>query len=306
MKKLILCALTLCAQICAMAQGQTFASSLVAKDPETLATAGVSMLSSDNIAWSSFGGAAMMPFHQGKLDAGASYSTLGALSPGKRRVALSAGAPVSDRIAVALGIANLGGDSYEIFDDQGLSGGMFTAFGMLASAGVAVKAGQSLGIGANVKYAQESLYSGAPAISSVMADLSLAYHKNGLSVLASLTSLGGGVKGESGDSYPTPSYLNAGVYYDLTFAEVHKLGLGALADVFFAGSFGASAGTSYSFKDMLFLRAGFHYSTGEAPLPTYAGLGAGVKVYGVRIDFSYNTMLESGNSGLCLSLGYSF
>ena len=150
------------------------------------------------------------------------------------------------------------------------------------------------------KIAQDETLSGA------MADVTAAYHKGSLTAIAGVCSIGTSVKDGSGVSFSSPASAKAAAWYDLKAAEKHVVGIGAGADVYFNGGISAAAGLQYCFNDMLFVRAGAHYGTDSAPLPTYVGLGLGVKLFGVRLDVSYLTASQTVGGSLCAALGYSF
>lgn len=67
-----------------------------------------------------------------------------------------------------------------------------------------------------------------------------------------------------------------------------------------------SAGAQYSFKNMLFARAGYHFGTKEAVLPSFATVGLGVRFFGVSLDFAYLTGNDVIGNSMTFGLGYRF
>ena len=79
------------------------------------------------------------------------------------------------------------------------------------------------------------------------------------------------------------------------------------ADCYFSGAFSAAAGASYTYNGMVSVRAGYRYG-GDSVIPSFASVGAGVKLFGVHLDAAY--LIASGDSPLkntfCIGIGYSF
>ena len=99
--------------------------------------------------------------------------------------------------------------------------------------------------------------------------------------------------------------VKAGAGYDVDLSG-NRLQFGADLDYFFSGGFGAAAGTEFSFKDMIFVRAGAHIGTGRSPLPTYLSLGAGAKFSGFHLDVCFLTLNEAIGNTLMAGIGYAF
>ena len=74
----------------------------------------------------------------------------------------------------------------------------------------------------------------------------------------------------------------------------------------FSGGFMAGAGAEYSFRDMLFVRAGYHFGGSGGALPDFASFGLGGLLGGFYVDAS--VLLLSPTLGGCfmVSLGYCF
>ena len=68
----------------------------------------------------------------------------------------------------------------------------------------------------------------------------------------------------------------------------------------------AAAGVQYSFRDMVFARAGYHYGADKAVLPSFASAGLGVKFFGVELNVAYLFASDALGGTMTFGLGYSF
>lgn len=207
------------------------------------------------------------------------------------------------KLGKKLGLTLIGasqkGQSYTAVDGSGNAGKTFTPTELLAGAGIGFRFTENLAAGATVKYASQKI-DDKSSYSAILADVLVYYNKEKFSAAAGLTSLGTPVT--SGDnSYPLPLSVKAGAGYKMDSFRVN-----ADIDYYLSGGFGAGGGAEYSFKDMLFVRAGAHLGSGSAPLPTYASLGAGFKFAGFHADLCWLTANGILGNTLHLGLGYSF
>lgn len=160
-----------------------------------------------------------------------------------------------------------------------------------------------LSAGVTLRYAGSNL---AQDVSATVfgADMAVYFKKNGISAGLSLNNIGTKVK-YSEESYPQPMMAKVGAGYALGFGE-SNLAFTAEADVIFAGGIMAGAGCEYSFKDMAFIRAGYHYGDSVNAVPSYASAGIGFKFFGAQINFAYLFGSEVLANSMFVSLGYSF
>ena len=122
----------------------------------------------------------------------------------------------------------------------------------------------------------------------------------------SVNNLGTKLKyGENKYSQPSLVKLGASYHYILDEKSSH-VGLSAEFDALFKGGIMAGVGAEYSFRDMLFVRAGYHYGNRSKAVPSYASAGLGVKFYGISLNASYIFASEVLSNSFGISLGYSF
>lgn len=171
------------------------------------------------------------------------------------------------------------------------------------AAGVSYAVMDCLSAGVSLKYASSKL---APDASAAVfgADVALYFYKNGISAGLSVNNLGTKVK-YSEQAYLQPMMAKLGTGYDLKLGT-SALAFSAEADVLFAGGVMAGAGCEYSFKDMVFARAGYHYGNSVNALPSYASAGVGLKFFGAQLNFAYIFGSPVLANTMCLSLGYTF
>lgn len=205
-----------------------------------------------------------------------------------------------------------------ISDSYGNIAGSVKPYEMSADAGFSMVLVDGLSCGLNLRYVRSDLLPGIKDIlggfddvkagSAFGVDVGLAYRKNSFSAGVAATNLGS--KLDYGASVAQlPADVKAGAAYRLGPEESHSFTLSVQGDFLIrTGGFMAGAGAEYSFKDMIFARAGFHYGDAEKTIPSYASVGAGVRFYGINVDAAY--LLAVGNSplgnSLSMSLGWSF
>ena len=120
-----------------------------------------------------------------------------------------------------------------------------------------------------------------------------------------VANVGSSMKSASGEKFSVPSSILAAGDWR---GEFGKNGIEAMVDLnyYFSGSFTAAAGVQYDFRDMVFVRAGYHYGAKDAFLPSFATVGAGVKFFGVSVNAAYLLGNDVLKNTLTVGLGYSF
>lgn len=302
MRRLVFAISALC--VCAGLSAQTFTTSIIPRDPASLALAGADAASPEHLAWTAFGNASVAALNSQKAALGVSYTMW---SPsGQKTNIISAGASAHIGRIVTLSLAGsfAPGQTYSVIDDEGISQGEFTTNSQLFGAALSVKLGAHGGLGVGVRYGRESL-AAEYNLSGVMIDASFAWDFDFLTVSAGVKSLG--PKAKLGDnSYDLPSSGNLALYAPLSLGLNHTLSLAADADYFFGAGFAAAGGVQYGFKNMVFARAGYHYGSSKAPLPQYASLGLGVKFFGVSLDVAWLTANTNIGNTIQAGLSYCF
>ncbi len=278
------------------------------RNPAAAALAGAGSASAgQGTAFAFLQNPALAPLQQEKLGAGVSM----ALSPSGDATSNNLAAGVSYRLgklSVHAGYASTRYPETAFSSEGGGAAGTFVPTDMALGGGFGYAFTESLSLGANVRYAMQQL-SSKVSISSVNADVAALYRLGNLSLSAGAYCLGPKVKRSSGNSeYALPSSAKIGASYVLEFGD-SVLDIVADADYYFNSNLGFAAGAAYSLKDMFFARAGFAYGSSRdtfivAPVPTHFALGAGVKLYGVRVDLCAKVVPNAGTV-FCGGISYA-
>lgn len=129
-------------------------------------------------------------------------------------------------------------------------------------------------------------------------------HYSMLRAGAKLGNLGGYLGGEG---YRLPTEFTAGAALDTYLTDAHQITVGLDAGYRFAPSalrgFQLSAGVEYNLMQLFQLRTGYHYGESGSYDPSYFSVGAGIRIFHLRLDFAYR--LAEKNSPLRNSYGFS-
>lgn len=267
-----------------------------------MAAAGKASLSSP--AWAAFGNSAVIPFAPGKVNAGLSYESWAPAGAKTSNIDAGVSFKAGEKFGLSLGFASGTGAAFTRTDDAGNITGEVSPRDLIVGGGFGLKFGGNFGAGANVRFASQSF--DANKYSAVCADVFVLYRKDALGVSAGVSSLGTSVKGSSGEAYPLPASATVAADYTAAIAPGNELEAALDIDYFLAGGLAAALGLQYSYNDMVFVRAGYHYGGEGSVLPSYASLGAGFKYKFARLDVAWLTANEVIGNTLCVGLGLSF
>ena len=303
MKKtlLILALSALSAVAFAQGGGQAMPFLAIERSPAVMATGSAGF----SAAWSAFGNAACMPFLAGKMDAEASWQNWAPRGAGSSNIGAGAAFMLSDALGMSVAFARQGGEEYEITDVSGVSKGSFKPSDMIFGAGMGFRLGEKLSAGASVRFAREKL-SSDDSYSALAASADIMYASGGLKASAGIHNAGSSVTAADGTKYQLPASVNVSGAYVHGLGDAGGISASVAADYFPGGGFTAGLGAEFSFRDMLFVRAGYHAATQAAVLPSFAALGLGAKFAGARLDLAYLFGNASLGGTLALALGYGF
>ncbi len=277
----------------------------VEQDPVSAGMGFAGLASTCGTAYSALRNSSVIPLSDSKMSFGASYQSWAPDGAGDSNMALGAAFKLGEKFALSLAGTMQNGKEYTIMDKSGNDSGTFAPSIVSAGLGVGVKIIDNLAAGVNLRFASQKL-SDDDSYSALCGDVFVTYRVSDFNFSAGAASLGGGVKGADGESYSLPASARIGADWTRGFAEVHSLKLDADLDYFFCGDVTAAAGVQYSFKDMLFARAGYHYGAETAVLPSFATIGFGVKYAGVQLNAAYLFASEALGGTMTFGLGYSF
>ena len=250
---------------------------------------------------------AAIPFAEQKMAVQAGFGIWQPSYANNKTIGLGGMYKVSPKIGLALDFKYLMLPSYSGVTGNGadIRDSEFSPSEMNLAAGVSYKIIDCLSAGLTLRYAGSTLAPEASA--NVFAvDFGVFFQKNSVSAGLSLNNLGTDVK-YSETAYPQPMHMKAGAGYDLEMGT-SRIFFTAQADFLFAGGFAAGAGCEYSFKNIVFARAGYHYGDAVNVVPSYASFGLGLKFFGVTLDAAYLVADSTSpmRNTLRFGIGYRF
>lgn len=270
-------------------------------DAASLGTAGANLVDTENTANSAFANPAAMGFAESTLDAAANFTMYAPTSSSMITAGVSYGL---GKLGVAAGVLFGAHQSYDVTNSAGTVTGSFAPSDLLMAAGLSYRLLPVLSVGMNLGYATSSL-SEKYSYGAVKADLFAMTQMKGVKAAVGLRNLGTSVTSVKGTKFSLPSSLALGAAYTIAFAEDQKVDLLLDADCYFNDGVAVAAGFEYAMKEFVFVRGGYRYG-GESPVPSFASLGAGVKLSGVRLDLAYLLGSETMGNTLSVGLGYTF
>lgn len=302
MRKIYLAAALLFSSL--FASAQSLPSLLVGADASGFSLGGATVARPSG-AFALENNVAGMSLIDGRMAAGVSFGMWQPEYASDKVIGAGASVKVTSNFALGLGFKYFMQPSYEIMTEGGAASrdGMFTPKEYNVALGASYSIFDCLSFGVAARVARSSL---APSAAATVfgADLGVYFRRKGLSAGLSVNNLGNKVKyGEN--SYAQPMMAKLGAGYEATFGA-SSLGVLAEADVLFTRAVMAGVGAEYSFRKLLFVRAGYHYGDALKAVPSYASAGLGVKFFGVRIDASYLFGSKVLKNSFGVSLGYEF
>ena len=285
-------------------QAQVLPSLLLNQDAASLAM-GSAGVSSSAGAYALENNVAAIPFAEQNMAVQAGFGMWQPSYADLKTIGLAGMYKISDKIGVALAFKYLMMPSYSGVTGNGtdIRDSEFKPSEMGLAAGFSYALMDCLSAGLTLRYVGSTLAPEAKA-GVFGTDLGVFFKKNSITAGLSLNNLGGKVK-YSEVAYAQPMLVKVGAGYGLDMGD-SDLFLTAQADVLFAGGVMAAAGCEYSFKDIVFARAGYHYGNAANVVPSHGSAGLGVKIAGVCLDVAYLYGSKVLANSMCLSLGYSF
>lgn len=304
MKKLAYIAGALMLLMPALAGAQALPFTSVEVDAVSLGKAGTDLVETGSVANASFSNAAVIPFYGKKFDVSAGYTMWQPAAVGANKINVGAAFNVKQKFGVAVGFmygihrnqtgANSGGGTVDTFAPKD----------MHVNVGLAWRFLPFMSLGANVGYASSALTADY-SYGAVDADVFLMAKFSGVKVTAGIANIGSKVTAANGAKFSLPTSVAVGAGYTRTFALKHRLDVMLDADYYLQDGFAASVGAEYAFNGLASVRAGYRYG-GNTAVPSYASVGAGVKLIGIKLDVAY--LIASGpmKNTLAVGLGYTF
>ena len=306
MKKLLLTlALLLPVPATLWAQGaDALPFTAVERDPVNVSLAGAGLARSDGAAYKAFSGAAMLPFMEGKLDAGVSWQLRAPASSHTNNIHAGVAYRVSEKLVLSAGYVQGFGKAFPKLGEFGQQDGTVTPVSNVLAFGAGMALGDNLSLGVNLRYASEK---DIDSRSGFSADVSAAWKPMGaLTLTAAVSTLGTAIESKDGVRYSQPACTRLGADWTFAPAQDHTLDLMAGADIYFSGEWGAALGFQYGWKQMLFLRGGYRLASQWCVIPSHLALGAGYRFGSLRLDISWLTASKALGNTVSAGISYSF
>ncbi len=290
----------------AVAGAQALPYTVSDTNPVTLAKGSAGLTETESISHSAFTNAAAVPFSDKTFDVSAGYMMWQPTSINSNVISVGAAFNLKDKLGVAAGLYYGLNPAYDVVDPNGNTSGTFAPSDIHAAVGVSYRFLKILSVGVNFGYATSTLAEGK-SYGTIAGDAFVMAKIAGLKVTAGVSNMLGSITSENGEKFSIPASVALGAGYGLSFADKHAIEANLDVDYFFDGWLSAGIGAGYTFNDMVSFRAGYRYG-GESPVPSYASVGAGVKLLGVKLDLAY--LVAAGDSPmkntLALSAGFCF
>ncbi len=192
---------------------------------------------------------------------------------------------LSERFGVRLDYRNNLFPEFVQIDQNGNEKGTFKPGEQRILAGVSLRLTDNMYIDVNGKYLSADL-AGNKA-SAFAGDIAFSYVKDGMTLGVKAADLG--TKYSFGSAASSlPMRVMAGGSYRLSPAEKHAITLGADLGYILPQeykAFTAAVGAEYAFNQLVFARAGYHFSSAVAP--RFASFGLGLNIKGIGLDAAY-------------------
>ena len=299
MKKIFTILTALCLAGAMSTKAQDYSSLLLNLDPASLAKGSTSFVTSAG-AYLAGQNAAAMSLSDKKMSIGAGYCLLPEKIGGGNAASLGTYYKTKSGFAFGLGANYMASAQISGAGEGGAPLESFKSSDINAHLGLSYRIVKGLSLGVSAKFVHSAL---TPSLSSIAfgADVNLAYRYKGLSAALGVANLGSKLKyGESEVSLPAMARL--GLAY-----SVFGLQVSAEVDQLFSGGTMAGAGLEYNLLDILFFRAGYHFSSPtKAAGASFASVGLGARFAGIELNVSYLLASESMAGMLAFGLGYSF
>lgn len=276
-------------------------------DVVSLGAAGADVTGTSSIAYSAFKNAAVIPFSEKTADFEAGY-TMWQPSGATDNVINIAGAyNFRQKFGFALGLSYGIHRPYDVISGSGRLKEAYRPADMQLNAGLSWRFLPYMSLGVTLGYARQTLAEEA-SYNAFNTDIFLMSKFSGFSVALGVSNFGSAVSSSAGYTFYLPSSATLGLGYDMVFAQKHGVNIHADADYYWqTSSVAAALGAEYVFDDFVSVRAGYRYG-GDSPVPSYASIGAGVKLYGADLNLAY--LIADSASPLkntfAVSLGYCF
>lgn len=281
----------------------TFGISRIAYSTSSAAKGFAGVASSSETAWAALSNAAAVPLSGKTLDTEFIYQQW-APDLSQSNCFGVAGSYRFGKLGFSLaGVTRSGEKITDAMDENGAPLDDFTPKDIILGLGFGYRPLEWLSAGVSLGFQQRKLYEGE-TLSAFSASVFVMGQYKGLSAALGVSDFG--TQTSSGDKYDLPTSVTLGIDYAHAFNEKHSLCADLDFDYYFDGGLTLAIGAEYSFRELLFVRGGYHYGSDDALLPSFATLGLGFRFKGIKISGACLLGSDYLDGTMTLGLGYQF
>lgn len=255
-------------------------------------------------AYTAFNNIASLPFSDETMDFALSYYDVQPKGTHVRGSSLGGAIHITDALGISAAFSGGIGSAYDIIDMDGNIQDSFIPSEYLLSIGASYKLASCLSVGINAGYAGTELAEGK-SYGAFVSDIFVMSEFHGARFTLGLSDIGTPIKSVNGSQYMLPTSIVAGAGYTMDWGNNHRTRVAAECSLWYEYKVSASVGASYSFYDILEIRAGYRYR-GKTIVPSYCSAGMGLKIAGISLDFSYILPVFQNRLSGTWSVGLSF
>lgn len=305
MRKTVLLLTCITFSVAAWAQSEsTFGISRIAYGTSSAAKGFSGAASSAETAWAAFSNAAAVPFSQQTFDTEFSYQQWAPDLSKSNCFGIAGSYNIVDRFGIALaGVMRRGEEIEDGMDENGVPLDAFTPSDVILGIGFGYRPLEWFSAGISLGYQQRKLYEGE-TLSAFSANVFVMGQYKDFSATLGVSNIGS--QTSSGDKYDLPTSITLGLDCCHDFSEDHSADADLDLDYYFDGGVTLAFGAEYSFRELIFVRGGYHYGSDDAFLPSFATLGLGFHFSGIKLSAAYLLGSDYLDGTLTLGLGYQF
>lgn len=287
------------------AQSQVIQFLNVNPDATAMGLSGISSPIKAN-AFAFWNNSAATVFSENRVEVGVSYGKWQPNTSDNSTIAVGAYGRITKFMAITAAYRNFTHNSYNIMDENGIDRGKYTPNEYSAGVGLAFKILPFLSAAANVNYISSKIGVNEKADATIF-DLSAQMLLKDLSIGVTANNLGSKISYNSGTKYSLPSNVKLGAAYALAINDKNIITpmaqVGSLIDNF---SLFAEGGAEYSYKNIAFARAAYHYGDEEKYMPSFISFGLGAKYCGFGLNVAYQMASSNIKNSFLISLSWGF
>lgn len=263
--------------------GQTLQIVNIDIDPKTVAMGFVDIVS-DNVESAVFANSAAMSFSDFKVAVTGSYCYWQPDVFKEHRASLSGSYKINGRWALAAGLVNGAGTSYNLYGNDAEFMGKFTPMNLHFKVGASYEIFPYISIGMNIGFA-DNIMAPQHANMALLSDLFVMSSVADFKVAVGARNIGVAWTNNGTVIGNLPFIASAGASYGVSFHDNHDMGINIQYDFTGTDAMSTSIGASYSYRNCFAVRAGGRIGYGK--VQSLATIGCGFMLDFLEINMAY-------------------